>query len=204
MRTIIAAIGAAFLLCAAAGATDRVVFEDKFEGKLGEGWRWLRENPKNWRIKDGGLEIRIEPGKANDVKNALVRPAPDRSEGKYSIEVTVTFLTPPTNQYEQAGITWYHDDKPAFKLVHELVDGKTMTIPGRLKTTTNTVRLRMVVERDRFITQVALDGKGEYQNLAGGPFVVQTKDEISLQCYNGPADAEHWVRFENFRIERLE
>jgi hypothetical protein len=39
-----------------------VVFEDKFDTKLGDGWAWLRENTKAWRIRDGGLEIRVEPG----------------------------------------------------------------------------------------------------------------------------------------------
>ena len=107
------------------------MFEDKFDSKLGDGWVWLREHPKAWRIKNGGLEIRVEPGLANNVKNALLCPAPDRSQATYAIEVTITFTAPPTNQYEQAGITWYQKGKPVFKLVHEHVDGKDYMIPGK-------------------------------------------------------------------------
>ena len=71
----------------------------------------------------------MQPGVADTVKNALVRPAPDRRKGRYAIEVTVTNLTPPTQQFEQAGITWYHKGKPVFKLVKELIDGKTVDHP---------------------------------------------------------------------------
>ena len=43
---------------------------------LPSGWEWKRENPEGWRLRDGGLEIRIEPGnmwgKKNDAKNVLL------------------------------------------------------------------------------------------------------------------------------------
>jgi hypothetical protein len=58
------------------GAEPEVVFVDALKGKLGDGWEWLRENPKTWRHTDGGLEIRVEPGLAATVKNALLRQAP--------------------------------------------------------------------------------------------------------------------------------
>ena len=68
-----------------------VLLHDSLKGKLAEGWEWLRENPKTWRHTENGLEIRVEPGLAATVKNALVRKAPDRSQGKYALEVTVEF-----------------------------------------------------------------------------------------------------------------
>src|SRR5208283_693611 len=104
----------------------------KFDTKLGNGWTWLRENPKAWRIRDGGLEIHVEPGLANNVKNALLRPATNRGKTTYAIEVTITFTAPPTNQYEQAGITWYQKGQPVLKLVHERIDGKDYIIPGKV------------------------------------------------------------------------
>ncbi len=39
----------------------RVVFEDSFKGKLGEGWTWLRYNPKAWIIAKEALDILVEP-----------------------------------------------------------------------------------------------------------------------------------------------
>lgn len=184
-------------------AEPRVIFEDRFDGKLGEGWTWLRENPQTWRIKDGAMEIRVEPGVAGTVKNALLRKAPDRTKGKFAAEVTITFVTPPTNQYEQAGITWYHDAKPVFKLVHENIDGKTNIIPGRKPTTTATMQLRLVFTADTWTAQYRPDAKGEFQKAADGKLPAPGDDQISIQCYQGPPNAEHWIRFDDFRLLEL-
>jgi regulation of enolase protein 1 (concanavalin A-like superfamily) len=201
------------LLCAVVGlaamggwvraAEPRVVFEDRFDGKLGEGWDWLRENPKAWRMKNGALEIRVEPGVAPTVKNALVRKVPDRSKGKFAIEATITFTTDPTRQYEQAGITWYRDKNPVFKLVHEFIDGKTYIIPGKVPTTTKTVQLRLIVEAERFTAQFRPDGKSDFQTAAQGSLPAGRDEQVSIQCYNGPPDAEHWIRFDDFRVLEL-
>ena len=52
---------------AAKTAGEKVLFEDRFDGKLADGWTWLRQNPDAWRFRDGALEIRIEPGVAHNV-----------------------------------------------------------------------------------------------------------------------------------------
>jgi hypothetical protein len=134
------------------------------------------------------------------VKNALVRTAPDRNTKEYAVEVTVTFTTPPTRQYEQAGITWYQKGKPAFKLVHELIDGKQYIIPGKEPAPTKMVRLRLLMTKDKYVAQFQPDGKGEFKTVASGSLAPSEDEQISLQCYNGPADAEHWMRFSDFRI----
>jgi hypothetical protein len=180
-----------------------VIFEDRFEGNLANGWTWLRENPPAWRIRQGALEIRVEPGVANTVKNALVRQAPDRSQSKFAIDVTVTNTTRPTRQYEQAGITWYHDGKPVFKLVKELIDGGLFIIPGRKPMPSKTVQLRLIVTNNSFIAQFRPDARGEFQTAATGKLPAPGDDQVSIQCYNGPADAEHWIRFDDFRILQL-
>ena len=184
-------------------AEERVVFEDRFDGKLGEGWSWLRENPPAWKIADGTLEIRVEPGDAQSVKNALVRNAPDRRKGKTAIEVTVTFNTPPTNQYEQAGITWYRGNQPVFKLVHERVDGKLYIVPGKVPAEMKTVTLRLIVTADKYTAQFRPDAKGEFKTVAEGDLAAGADEKVSLQCYQGPPDAEHWIRFDDFRVVQL-
>ena len=180
-----------------------VLFEENFDGKLDNGWSWLRENPSARRIREGALEIRNEPGAAHNVKNALVRSAPDRSGGKFAIDVTVKNHTKPTQQYEQAGITWYNDGKPVFKLVKELVDGQLMIIPGRKPMTSEMVQLRLIVTSDSFIAQYRPNAEGEFQTAATGKLPAPRNDQVSIQCYHGPTDAEHWIRFDNFRISRL-
>ena len=181
-------------------------FEDRFAGKLGPGWSWLREDPKAWRIEKKGLEIRVQPGDAMTVKNALVRAAPDRAKGKFAIEATVTNLSKPSNQYEQLGITWYIAGAPAFKMVRELIDGKRYVFPGKIPLDDDRVQLRVIVSADGFVGQFRVDPKGEFKTAAEGklpPPEKDKKEEVSLQCYQGPPDAEHWMRFEDFRILEL-
>ncbi|MHC4166876.1 MAG: 3-keto-disaccharide hydrolase [Planctomycetota bacterium] len=182
---------------------ETVLFEDRFDSKPAKDWKWLRENPQAWRIENGALEIRVEPGVAHNVKNALVRKAPDRSRRKYAIDVTVTNHTKPIQQYEQAGITWYNNGKPVFKLVKELVDGELMIIPGRKPMTSQTVQLRLIVTADSFVAQFRPDAAGEFQTAAKGKLPAPGDDQVSIQCYNGPPNAEHWIRFDDFRILEL-
>jgi len=188
----------------ASAAEPAVVFSDGFAGELGEGWTWLRENPAARRIAENALEIRVEPGVAQTVKNALLRPSPERAKGRFAIDVTITNLSPPTQQFEQAGITWYTDGKPVFKLVKELIDGKLYVIPGRKPLECNTVELRLIVSADRFTAQYRPEAKGEYLTAAEGKLAPGPNEQVSIQCYQGPLDAEHWIRFENFRITRLD
>jgi regulation of enolase protein 1 (concanavalin A-like superfamily) len=204
MKTIGLCIVVCLLLGISAGrAADQVVFEDRFDGKLGEGWEWLREHAGAWRLQNNALEIRVEPGVAPTVKNALLRKAPDRKTGKYAIDVTVTNATRPKQQYEQAGITWYVDGKPVFKLVKELIDGGLFIIPGRKAMEAESVQLRLIVTADSFTAQYRPDGKGEFQTAATGKLPPPNNDQVSIQCYNGPPDAEHWIRFDDFRIVKL-
>jgi hypothetical protein len=184
-------------------AEEKVLLEDRFDSGLGEGWSWLREHPGAWRVRDGALEIRVEPGKARDVKNALLRPAPDRRGGRFAIEVTVTNTVRPTQQYEQAGITWYTNGQPVFKLVKELIDGDVYIIPGRKPIEDVAVRLRLVVTADSWTAQYRLEGQEEFQTAAAGNLPVAQNDQVSLQCYDGPPEAEHWIRFDDFRVLQL-
>ncbi len=184
-------------------SNEKITFEDNFDGKLDAGWSWRRENPDNWRIRDGGLEIRVEPSVADTVRNALLRPAPDRSEGTYAIEVTVTNHTHPTQQYEQAGITWYQDEIPIFKEVKELINGDLYIIPGRRPMSTKRVRLRLLVTADSWEAQYCPEDETEFQTAATGELPPPGDDQVSIQCYNGPPDEAHWIRFENFRIKFL-
>ena len=182
---------------------EQVIFEDKFDGIVDSGWSWIREHSGFWRIRDGGLEIQVEPGKADTVRNALVRPAPDRNEGTFAIEVTVTNHTSPTEQFEQAGITWYSDGKPVFKEVKELVDGELFIIPGRAPMPAASVRLRLVVTADSWEAQYRAEGDTEFQTAATGELPTPGDDQVSIQCYNGPPEGAHWIRFEDFCITRV-
>jgi hypothetical protein len=207
MRCATLVLVVSMLFSAALTAAEaEVVFEDCFTGGMDEGWSWLREDPDAWRLKDDALEIRIQPGNAKTVRNALVRTAPDRNQGKFAIYVTVTNHTLPKIQYEQAGITWYVDGQPVFKLVKELVDGKLVMIPGHVPVETEdfeTIQLRLIVTADSWTAQFRLEGQDEFRTAGSGKLPPPNNDQVSIQCYHGPTDAEHWIRFDDFRILRL-
>jgi hypothetical protein len=202
-NVLLCCVALGMLIGVVSAGEPRVLFEETFDGKLGDGWTWLRENKDAWRIREQGLEICVEPGVAPTVKNALVRKAPDRAKVKFAVEVTITFTAAPTRQYEQGGITWYHEGKPVFKLVHERIDGKTWIIPGKKPAPGKTVQLRLVVDGRRWTAQYREDPKGKFQTAGSGELPPPGHDQVSIQCYNGPPDAEHWIRFDNFRIVEL-
>jgi regulation of enolase protein 1 (concanavalin A-like superfamily) len=192
------------------------LFQDDFAGKLGDGWTWRREHREAWRVTDDALEVRIEPGNmwgpANDAKNVLLRPAPDVSTGE--IEISVTVETHPTAQYEQADLTWYYDDGHMVKIGRELVDGQVSVVMGREeadKTRTikivpiksDSVRLKLIVKGKQVRGEFQTPDSGKWQRVGGCdvPFVANIKPSISLQFYQGPADADHWARVSRFRIQ---
>jgi hypothetical protein len=65
------------------------------------------------------------------------------------------------------------------------------------------VQLRLIVNGSDFVAQFRPDGKGKFETAAAGTLPPPGNDQVSIQCYNGPADAEHWIRFDDFRILKL-
>lgn len=107
--------------------------------------------------------------------------------------------------------------KQPLKIVKELVKGEPCMILGgpkvapgkqggvrRAVVPEKTARLRLVVSADEFAGLYQVDAKGPFLSLGAGPLPPADKDQVSIQCYNGAADAEHWFRFEDFRIVRLD
>jgi regulation of enolase protein 1 (concanavalin A-like superfamily) len=204
-------------LLVAAEAAD-TLFEDDFQGKLGEGWSWVREHRAAWRISGRGLEVHIEPGNmwgpANDAKNILVRPAPATTNE--SIEVSVNVENRPTSQYEQVDLVWYFDDGHMVKLGQELVDGKLSIVMGReendrtrtiaiIPLDSFSVRLRLTVKGSRIHGQFRTPGAVEWREAGECdlPAPPDAQGKISLQFYQGPANIEHWARITEFQVCRL-
>ena len=188
---------------ASAAKNAELVFQDNFQGQLADGWNWIRHNPAHWYVRTGNLQIRVVPGRADTVENALVRPAPQRSEANFAIDLAVTNDSVPTEQWEQGGITWYQNGKPVFKLVKELVDGKAMIIPGRKLVDSQSVDLRLVVTADSYTALYRAKGEKDFQVAASGQLPPGENEQVSIQCYHGPPHAEHWMVFSYFRIRKL-
>jgi hypothetical protein len=179
----------------------QVLFQDRFDGKLADGWTWLKQDDKCWRLRDDALELRVQPEQVN----ILARTVPDASEGPYAIEVTFTSVPQPTQQYEQVGLFWYANGKQGPKFVKERIDGKVYVFPGKKEMAEETVTLRWVVEGKKYTAQYRPAGKGDFLTAYSDnlPAAEKGKLQVALTCFHGPTDAEHWVRIKDFRIVRL-
>ena len=202
--------------CALSARGDEVLFHDTFSGKLKEGWSWLRENKAGWRVGADALEVRIEPGNmwgpANDAKNVLVRDLP--SVGK-PIEVSMTVSNKPTEQYEQVDLVCYYDDSHMVKIGFELVDGKRSIVMGREeKDRTRTIaiipveplviELRLMIDDANIRGSFRAAGSNEWREAGRCTPPAKGPPKLSIQCYQGPADAEHWARISNVSVRALD
>ena len=194
---------------------DEVMSQDDFEGKLGEGWSWLREDPSAWRITLMGLEVRVQPGNmwgtANNARNVLVRPVPD--PGNKTIEVSVTVSNRPSGQYEQIDLVWYYDDRHMVKIGQEQVDGVLSLVMGREEADkTRTIAIipigalsldvRFIVTGDQIRGQFRPAGENAWKDAGQCTLPANGPPKASLQVYQGPPDINRWARFNRFRLIR--
>ena len=184
-------------------------------GKLKDGWTWRRENPAGWRIRDNALEIRIEPGNmwgpANDAKNVLVKKL-DRVSPSQPVQISIAVSNKPTEQYEQVDLTWYYDDSHMVKIGQEMVDGKLSIVMGREeKDRTRTmaiipiealqVDLRLIVTNNIIRGAFRPSGADEWREAGSCDLPIRGEPHVAIQCYQGPAHAEHWVRISDLEIK---
>jgi len=206
-----------FLATAQAHA-EKVLFQDDFAGKLGDGWTWLREEPSAWRVDQDALRIHVQPGNmwggANDARNVLLRPLPEVKSG--ALEISVTVENSPTSQYEQVNLVWYYADSHMVKIGLEQVHGQLSLVMGREEADkTGTIAL-IAVEATKLQLRFTARGdqlRGEYctgpeaaWQLAGECTLPSngSAPKASIQCYQGPTNAEHWARITAFKITAVE
>jgi regulation of enolase protein 1 (concanavalin A-like superfamily) len=200
-----------FLLLASASAyADSPVLN----GKLADGWNWRRENPSGWRIRDNILEIRVEPGNmwgpANDARNVLVRSIPNPIKAEVSISLSVS--NKPTEQYEQVDLVWYYDDSHMVKIGQEMVDGRLSIVMGREeKDRTRTIAiipidalqvdLRLTATNNVVRGSFRPTGSKDWREAGSCDLPIRDEPHVAIQCYQGPATAEHWARISDVHIQ---
>lgn len=208
----------ALLVAASASLSwgDEVLFEETFNGKLKEGWSWRRENKTGWRIGTNALEIRVEPGNmwgpANDARNVLVRALPD---SRRPLELSVTISNTPTEQYEQVDLVCYYDDSHMVKIGFELVDGKRCIVMGREENDrTRTIAiipfeptlvdLRLIMDGTTIRGSFRAAGAKEWREAGNCELPARGAPKLAIQCYQGPAKAEHWAKISNVTVRALD
>ena len=212
-RAIIIA-GCLLLLVAAAPPTP--LFEDKFDGKLADGWAWVREDQKAWRADADGLHVRNQFGtlwgKGNDARNVLLRALPDAKGGSLAVDVTVQ--QKPVINAEQAGLIYHVDDDHYVKLIYEALDGNSWLVMAReaggagnmiakVPLPGDAPRLRLVIAPDGVRGQFL--GKDDAWQEIGecefpGDDAARQNAKAGLVCHGGPYEVERWAKFNDFRI----
>jgi regulation of enolase protein 1 (concanavalin A-like superfamily) len=208
--------GCAVVILGINAYSGEVIFKDPFAGKIDADWSWIRENSEGWRVSDGALEILVQPGNmwgdSNDARNVLVRSAPKVEDG--AIEVSCKVENEPTNQYEQVDLVWYYDDSNMVKNGLELVDGQISLVMGReeedeattlciIPLETTVVEVRMTVRGEHIVGHYRVPGSDEWLKAGECDLPVKGEPKISIQCYQGPKDAEHWARISDFEVRKV-
>jgi regulation of enolase protein 1 (concanavalin A-like superfamily) len=184
-------------------------YEADFNKPLDDGWKFVREDKAEWRLKDGNLELLAQPtniwGKKNDkTENFLLRALPG---GSSSVEVTLDF--DPKKEYEQAGLMIYLDDDNYIKFDRELYGGQSCTLVLESDAKPNVVkkipfregplRLRLEIADGKVKAAVKAPGDGEW-TAHGETTLPGSADKLRVGLFAllGDEKAPRWAKFKDF------
>jgi hypothetical protein len=118
------------LLATPCGLCEDVLFEEKFEGRLSDRWEVVGLPKTDYRVRDGGLEVRVQPGELT--RDRLVRVVlPFTTADVVIASVKVVLLDEFTQDGEFAGLYLIDEGGPEFGAKKQRVDGKLVFAPGK-------------------------------------------------------------------------
>ena len=206
-------------------AGEEVLFEDKFEKGLSPKWSVVGLKKQDYRIKDGGLEMRVRPGRRNKEMPMLSVELPFDTFKNVEASVEMTPLDPFTEPGEAAGLYLLDEDRPEFHAEKTNANGYFVFSPPELvfigKKGTEEAgnrrdyavkfwpanadfgALRIITGGHQGYFQVGPTKEGKYLTLFECAVNRDSNRRgFALTAYGGPTDKEHWVRFDNFRVVR--
>lgn len=223
-RLITLALTAIQLLAAArVCVAEEVLFEDTFDRELSPRWSAVGLKKDDYRIANGRLEMRVQPGKATGRTPMLMVLLPfDTAEGA-TASVDLTLIDRFTEPSESAGLFLTDADSREFGAEKMNLDGHLVFSPGEVEfigqegtegdpqqyalkfwpANDNFGALRIIVRGDYGYFQVGPSKDGKYLNFFHS--AVRPKEPrrgFGLSASGGPSDKDHWVRFDNFRVVR--
>jgi regulation of enolase protein 1 (concanavalin A-like superfamily) len=190
----------------------KVIFEENFGEKLGQGWTWVHEEPAAWKIVDGALHLRTLPGTlwgdANNGHNFLLRLVEDLSNG-LTIRVSVT--NEPQLMSEQAGLIWYHDDDNYIKLVKESLEGVEWIVMAReeggqpelvdkTRVAAPSAELQLVLVDGALHGQFRISSENKWQEVGKCALLGEAALKVGLFTHGGPAEIERWAEMRDFSM----
>jgi hypothetical protein len=202
-----------------------VMFADQFKGGLVAKWENVGLKKGEFRFhKEGGLELRVQPGKlAKETPLLKVNLPFNSSKDTVIVSVKVTLLNEFTEDHEIAGVYLTDESGREFGAKQERVDGKMVYAPGNYrfigksgeegdpkKYMVNYVPvkkeaniLQITVDRGNAFAQFGPFDKGLYDTTFHSALRKDSKQRgFCLSTSGAPKEGEHWVRFEDFKVIR--
>ena len=201
---------------ASAGDQEKTLFAEPFAEKLADGWTWLREDPKGWRLDKGTLIVRTAVGGIflkEKGGSLLLRTPPKVKDGKLAVEVLVDIQ--PTNGYENAGLIWYYDDDNYVIMVKEksgndvvmqfyAEENCKVKAGGHKKhKDEKPVWVRMEVEGDKISGSYRMSPKDDWITVGQSGLPVRGEAKVGLTTAYAAKTPEHFTRFNNFRMLQI-
>jgi hypothetical protein len=211
------------LLAAGSANGADALFEDNFDKGMSEKWQIVGLEKQDYRFRDGGLEMRVQPrleqGKMPMIKVTL----PFTTDETVIASVKVTILDKFSEEGEFAGMYLTDEGGAEFAAKKQWVNRQLMFAPGRYTfagkegeegnpdkyDVTYSVAapeagpLRIIVRGKYGFFQAGPDADGKYLNFFHSALREKTKERgFCLTAIGAPKDKEHWVRFDDFRVEK--
>jgi regulation of enolase protein 1 (concanavalin A-like superfamily) len=175
---------------------------------------------KDYRVKDGGLEMRVQNGDKKD-RAMLKVILPFTVEDSVIVSVKVTPLDAFTADKEFAGVFLLTDGSWEFAAKKQLVKDTLVFAPGKYvfkgkkgeegdvskyevnyTSAAKDVRpLRITVHRGTAFFSAGPSDKDEYRPFFQSALGQKAKEHgFGLMAAGAPDKAEHWVRFTGFKV----
>lgn len=227
IRQTFATIACGLLVGSQISHAGDVIFEEEFGDGLSDRWQVVGLPETDYRVKDGGLEIRAQPdawGRDLPVIQVFL-------ESGFGESTTASVDVRVLEKFQQdgafAGLFLIDDDGPDFRITKKRLDGNLVFSPGRYTyrgagpehenldayevtyplASDDAGQVRIIVRGDRYAyAQVGPANKGKYTNgrylnLFHSAIGKSTKTGFGLAVGGAKPGSDVWVRFDNFRIE---
>lgn len=201
---------------------QEVLFEDNFDDVLSLKWEAVGLKKEDYRVRDGGLELRVQSGKLSRDTGMLRLNYPINTTATVTASVDVTIIDEFSEPEEFAGLYLTDGHGLDFGGRKQLVRGQLAFSPGKYDfignpgeegdpdkyTVTywpadkNAGPLRIIVRNDHAYFQVGPSSEGKSLNFFHSAIGRDEARGFALVAAGAPGDAPHWVRFDNFRITK--
>lgn len=209
------------LLAPTIGRAEDVLFEDTFKDGLSPKWVAAGLDKTDYRVKDGGLEMRVQNGPEKRGQPMLKVILPFKTTDTVIVSVKVKPLDEFTVDKEFAGVDLLTDGSPEFAAKKQRVNGKLVFAPGKyvfkgkkgeegdvekyeVKYTEATMEggaLRITVDRGTAFFSAGPTAKDEYLGFFHSALQKDVKGcGFCLIAAGAPEKANHWVRFTDFKV----